>query len=654
MNTKLLWSLVLVPLAVAAFWIYCQMPGLPVEKVLPAKPVVFARLEHVKQHINNVVHSDFGKNMSGIDLTDVLTRNNFSPRDIKDFQHWQDDLVDVWRNPLMKRFLSREVSVAVYKKDGGYSFYTTLRLTFSTRLVEAFGRFSDHWGSDVTVKREKYQGRTISHVTFKKLGLGLDYVRIKDLLIIAPGPSGHLEDVVDVDLHKRASLADDASYNFIRHNAYRKGDALVFVNGSLFAQYWPGQTLAKGRSLTVSHSQLFPVFGLSYMPGVVSKYKFLVGVDEAHMDSGLRKVLACPALTNDTLRLVPANAIAYTWGGCYDFEQSWNTAARHIKENSQVADSLITFKNQVERHYNLSIRKDVLPVLGHEVGGYLTDIDMQVNFPFPLPRLLIFVKVQNRPAAEKLMDRFTRNPVTTLQVEEYNNVQLHYVSLSVGANVDPGYAFLGDYLLIATSRQLLKTSIDAFNDTYRSIASDDVVEQFRLSSDRKFHSVTLMKTAELSRRAQDFLGWMDKYLSDRVTMAASYKQDGDSKRHELDEAIADKSAELVMAQQKLTQLKKVSLANVSFEDPTMVSGAIENLSREEGVIKDDIASYIEQKQDLAKLLDNYASNAKTYKLAMYNMDNVVSPLLKGLESINAQAITVRYGDKILETEFLVK
>jgi len=28
--------------------------------------------------------------------------------------------------------------------------------------------------------------------------------------------------------------------------------------------------------------------------------------------------------------------------------------------------------------------------------------------------------------------------------------------------------------------------------------------------------------------------------------------------------------------------------------------------------------------------------------------------LKGLESINAQAVTVRYGDKILETEFLVK
>ena len=109
---------------------------------------------------------------------------------------------------------------------------------------------------------------------------------------------------------------------------------------------------------------------------------------------------------------------------------------------------------------------------------------------------------------------------------------------------------------MATSRQLLKKSIDAYNDSLRSIVSDDAVGQFNLANGDKFHSVTLMKTAEFSRRAQDFLGWVDKYLSGQVSMAAAYKQDGDNKKQELDEAIADKSAELVMAQKKLTQLKE--------------------------------------------------------------------------------------------------
>ena len=37
-----------------------------------------------------------------------------------------------------------------------------------------------------------------------------------------------------------------------------------------------------------------------------------------------------------------------------------------------------------------------------------------------------------------------------------------------------------------------------------------------------------------------------------------------------------------------------------------------------------------------------------------NMESIVSPVLKGLESIDSQSVTVRIGDKILETEFLVK
>ncbi len=82
-----------------------------------------------------------------------------------------------------------------------------------------------------------------------------------------------------------------------------------------------------------------------------------------------------------------------------------------------------------------------MPVLGHEIGGYLTDVDMQGTYPFP--RLLVFVKIQDRPAAERLLDKFTQNPVTTLHSEEYDHVDIHYISLPLGANMDPGYGFLG-------------------------------------------------------------------------------------------------------------------------------------------------------------------------------------------------------------------
>ncbi len=651
MKNKSIWLLIAIIALAIGSWIWFQRPGLPVEAVLPSHPLIYAHLSHAQEHINGVINSDFGKNIAAIDLPDVLSRNNFSPKDISDFRRWQKDLAKFWGSPLIKKFLGKEVSVAVYRNNDSYQVFITLRLTLSTRIIEFLGGLSDHWGDDLTIRHNKYQGRVINHILFKKQGLQLAYVRIRDLLIIAPEPLGQLEEVVDVYQHKHDSLQGDPSFNVVRQNAYPSGDGLVFVNLNLFSDLWRGEMDSRLTPLGYQ-TATFPVYGLSYMPGVISKYKMIVGVDEKYMPSGMRKVFACPALANDTLRLVPVNAIAYNWGGCYDFDQSWAMARQRLKENPQIAQGIYKFKQKLEKHFNINIRRDVLPVLGHEIGGYLTDVDMRGTYPFP--RLLVFVKIQDRPAAERLLDKFTQNPVTTLYSEEYDHVDIHYVSLSLGANMDPGYAFLDDYLLVASSRQLLKKSIDAYNDSLRSIASDDAVEQLGLANGGKFHSVTLMKTAELSRRAQDFLGLVDRYLSGQISMAAAYKQDGDNKKLELDQAIADKKAELVLAQKKLTQLKSALLSDISPEDPTLVSGAIENLNREENSIREDILTYKEQKEDLSRLLDNYASGARLAKLTMYNMESLCLPVLKGLESIDTQAVTVRFGDKILETEFLVK
>ncbi len=639
MKNKVGWILSIFLAAILGFWIWSQRPGLPVDLVLPSHPLVFARLAHTQEHIDQVINSDFGKNIAAIDVPDVLSRNNFSSKDIRHFQRWQKDLLEVWGNPLIKRFLAKEAGIAVYRQNNSYQVFVVLRLTFSTRIAEALAQLSHHWGDDVTIKQQKYHRRVINHILFKKQRVGLGYVRIRDLVIIAPEPLGHLEEVVDVYQHKHDPLQADPSFNFVQRNAYPSGDGLAFVDPDLFSV--PGLQMAA-----------FPVLGVSYMPGVVSKYKMMVGLDEKYMPLGMRKTFACPALSNDSLKFIPDSAIFYDWGICYDLEQSWGLARQKLAEYPALAQGIDKFKSRLEKHFNINIRQDILPVIGQEIGGYLTDVDMQGTYPFP--RLLVFVKIQDRVKAGRLLEKLTQNPATTLHSEEYDHVAIHYVSLPLGANMDPGYAFLGDYFLAATSRQLLKKSIDAYNDSMHSIVSDDAIEQFSLAGGEKFHSMALMKTSELSRRAQDFLGWMDKYLSGQVSMAAAYKQDGDNKKHELDEAIADKSAELVLARKKLTELKNTSLVNAAVQDPDLVNGAIDNLSREEQSIRDDIANYTQQKQDLSRLLDNYATGAQSAKLTMYNMENLVSPVLKGLESIDAQAVTVRFGDKILETEFLVK
>ena len=155
--------------------------------VLPSHPLVFARLDHVEKHVDQVINSDFGKNIAAIDLPDVLSRNNFSSKDISDFKLWQKDLVRFWDNPLIKRFLGKEACHSYLPaKIDSYQVFIVLRLTLSTRIAEFIAQLFHHWGDGVTVSQQKYQGRVINHILFKKHGLGVAYVRIRDLLIIAP------------------------------------------------------------------------------------------------------------------------------------------------------------------------------------------------------------------------------------------------------------------------------------------------------------------------------------------------------------------------------------------------------------------------------------------------------------------------------------
>jgi len=651
MKNKLVWTINILIVALIGFWLWCQRPGLPVENVLLPKALLYGRLKNVKEHMNQLVQSDFGKNISVINLPDVLNRNNFSAKDVDDFQQWQKNFIKYSDNFWIKQLLAREVAVSFYRRDDAYHFFIVLRLTPLTRMAELLLQLTRQWDGIYITNHENYRGRGINEILIANWGLKAYYLRVRDLMIISPSSSQDLREVVDVTQKRQTSLRDDPAFKFVSDNSYPKGDGLLFVNLNYFSDLWRGLMDSRLTSLGYQ-TAAFPVYGLSYLPGDVSKYKLIVGLDEKYMPSAMRQVFNCPALSNDTLKLVPVDAIAYHWGGCYNFQRSWDMARNALEGNPDVADEIIGLKRRLEHHFGIDIKEDVLPLIGHEMGGYLTDLDMQGSYPFP--RMLVFVKIQNRASAESLLEHLTQNTGTEIKSEEYNQVKIHYITLPWGANMDPGYGFLGDYLLMATSRQLIKMSIDAYSDSMRSMVSDDVIGQFKLDGEAKFHSVTLMKTSELSRRAEDFLGWIDKYLSGQVTMAAAYKQDGDNKKEQLDEAIADKSAELLLAQKKLNQLKNAPVSGALLDDPDLVSGAIANLNREEQSIRDDIADYNQQKDHLTRVLDSYALGAQSAKLTMYNMENLVSPVLKGLESIDAQAVTVRFGDKLLETEFQVK
>ena len=138
--------------------------------------------------------------------------------------------------------------------------------------------------------------------------MGVAYVRIRDLLIIAPEPLGHLEDMVDVYQHQARIPCRRTPHLILcagmRTRRERVRSSLILIS---FRDLWRGDMDSRLTSLGYQ-TAAFPVYGLSYLPGVVSKYKMMVGLDEKYMPGGMRKTFSCPALANDTLKLVPVDA----------------------------------------------------------------------------------------------------------------------------------------------------------------------------------------------------------------------------------------------------------------------------------------------------------------------------------------------------------
>ena len=201
---------------------------------------------------------------------------------------------------------------------------------------------------------------------------------------------------------------------------------------------------------------------------------------------------------------------------------------------------------------------------------------------------------------------------------------------------------------------IIEKSIDAYNDPQRSLITDKAIKEFGLADAHQSHSITFVKVGELAKRTGDVLGWVDKYLSSQVNLAATYKQEGENKIKELDDTIAAKDSELRLAQKKLDQLKAKRVADAPPEDPAMALGVMANVQKSIEDLRNELSTYAAQKEDLASILAGYDAKVDSAKLTMFDSESVVMPILKGLETISAQSLTVHLGDKLIEMEVLVK
>jgi hypothetical protein len=397
----------------------------------------------------------------------------------------------------------------------------------------------------------------------------------------------------------------------------------------------------------------FKSYTMSVLPGDLLKIKMVIDFDSSQLGSYWQAFLSCPGLTNASLKFVPHNVMAYQWAGCYDFQNSWTRVREDLQSSQKAQEGIQKWKQRFEKRFKVNIYNDVLPMLGSELGGYLNDVDTQGLFPYP--RGVLFIKIQNRLKVEEVIAKLTKNPLALLQREEYGKSSISYVTFPLGANMDPGYTFLGDYLLVGSSRQLLKASIDAFNNPNQSFQSKEVLSKFGMNTSELSQGMAFFKIEDIARRLQQLLDWYNKIVSSQITTALSYQQETAQNKIEMEILFKSNKDELIIAEKKLNDLRsKEFFQEATEQEKAEHQVKIEHLNSEIKLLQEDINAYENQKEELKQIAIVYQNQAESAKSWLFLSDEVFMPILRSLEGLQALGVKWYLNGPVSETEMFIQ
>lgn len=176
-----------------------------------------------------------------------------------------------------------------------------------------------------------------------------------------------------------------------------------------------------------------------------------------------------------SLSLAPEETILFSSTQSLNLAKAWDVWQENlIRQNADQANAIMTTINAMETNLDLSLRNDVFPVLGSEMGYFVSDVDVQ-GF-IPIPKLGAFFKITDTNQANRLMARIVAainewlaggQPVTEegqmLRVDatSYMDVPVNVIRITQFPvpGLTPSYAVIGDELVIASNSATLQDVI---------------------------------------------------------------------------------------------------------------------------------------------------------------------------------------------------
>ena len=665
-------------LVLAAGIIYQSMTAkLPVDKVLPGGAVAYIRVSDVEKQINDFKATRLWKNIKNIDIEMLMEKSGATKKDMEGYQDAKKWFSSAFGGSVMKELFGKEIAFAVYPgnikeitpeaiREAASNIILVTRVRPEANFIEFVSKLINKAGKKADVSEETYKGRKITVINLGN-NTDLAYTKIKDLLVVGMGKKA-ASSCIDVINKDKPSLSQDKDYAATMSKFPKNESVAAYINFGSFVSALR-QPVAANPQMGKTLDKMLGLYSGFKTAGYASfaktnELKTVFFYDKTKMIPLYAKLYSFAPRKNETIKFAPENVISYQWG-TFDFKSYWEYLRSEMEHPTiQVGqagkagqvDSSAIIKGLIsglESKTGMSIDNELVPALGDEVAFILTDIN--VEGLFPMPELVACFKVKDKATIDKALDSLLKGGEVSFQSEAYKGVDLKYIALPFGANLQPSYCYLGDYLLVSLGRKSIKQSIDSSKGAAKSLLDNEDFKAVNHGLTGESNAVYFLKADVLMQRAKSVCEWLYGWMGIVEKQAEKYKEMAKTRSDALAAGIAKDGTSLEESKTALSLLEKEIEGLKAQAADTTAKQAEADKMKDDIILKQNMLD--KEKKDLEQV-KAMASRGTAKKMDLpvvkLYLDNLVYPILDGFQSLKAVGSKITFGDNMTHSETFSK
>ncbi|MCF8067708.1 MAG: hypothetical protein K9L30_03880 [Desulfobacterales bacterium] len=465
-KTLVIAVLLLITAGLILYFIKPQAVTVRPETMIPGNALFAVEVDDLETAIENFKKTPLARQMRSIDVPAVLEKLEVPASDIDTYKNSAGEFLSTIDSPIFKNFFGKKAVIAMMPFEAPVSIpeleeaipgniVMFLEPKQNVELIKFLGPlFNDRLNAEEEI---------VDGIKMTRVELNPDitlYYTVKDGLLVVAFDKMMITRCLALENKPESTLSENIHYKDL-NNRMKKENRRMFAFFNTHEFY--NTVMMEARQFITDKEGLAEVeFSLGSLKaakamgisgwGQPDSWQSTVCMllDRENLNPLYAEIYNIKPEVNNTLSMIPEDVLMYYWANTFEPKSYLDVYKAEGILDDDVLDAV---ENRMISGAGLTI-EDTINAFGSQFGMSLMDI--QIGGLFPLPKLVLFAEVKNRETVTRIINAALKESNLSLQEEINGEVKINYMMIPLGADLQPSYAFVDDFVLISSSRQTIK------------------------------------------------------------------------------------------------------------------------------------------------------------------------------------------------------